>query len=1701
MKTSTTGRIDPRGRQPRRNEPCPCGSGRKYKHCCGAVAVASDTASQAWHVGGEFAAVLPAGGAPSDAVVALHGQGLRNAADPAVPNNIGLAHLRANRLSEAIRFFQQAIALRPGYAIAHYNLGCALELQQRVTEAIAAFRRAIAVGPGLAEAHEKLGDLLLWQGQWAAALDCFRRVAALAPERSIGRLNKAKVHNEEDRHAEAEATLRKAIALNPAGSELHRLLGSVLAKLGRFDEAIACFQRSIDADPSQIHAYSLLVNARKITDADRPLLERIGKVLQRTDLTERQHGILHFALGKAFDDLHCYTDAIRHFDAGNQAMRSGVVFDRAHFAASVDRMIASFTAASFADTAAEGSDDETPVLIVGMPRSGTTLVEQIVSNHPRVAAGGELLFWPDSAAALAQAKGGLTTSVIGKLAEHYRAVLRRISPDAARVTDKLPHNFMWLGLVHLVMPRARIIHCRRHPVDTCLSIYFTGFDRLMEYAWDRGDIAFYYRQYARLMQHWRSALPADRLLDVDYEELTGDAGKVTRRLIEFLGLDWNDACLRPEANRRAVTTASVWQARQPVYGSSVARWRNYEPWLGELRQLLPGAATTADAVPPQAAAAAGHKLRAHRLREAGRLAEAASVLREAIALTPDDAAIFNELAFIYLLQGRVSDALEGFERAVALKPDLAVAHYHRGVALERLRRYAEAIAAHRQAVRHDPHLTAAHARVGNLLHNQGDRQAAIESFRRAAEAAPDTALGLVCQAKVLLIEQRAPAAEACLRRALALDGGNAEVQQMLGGVLREAGRFDEAIGFLNRAIELDAERVSAYLELVNSQRITDAQRPLVARMQAVLEQPGRNDFERSVLHFALGKAFDDLSDYGSAIRHFDVGNALEHSGRPFDRSAFAARIDRMVATFTRDALAARHRTASDSAVPIVIVGMPRSGTTLVEQIVTNHPDAGVGGELTFWDEQAVAHGLLAAGSPTEAQTGALAESYLAQWRDLAPDAARVTDKNPFNFLWAGLIHLVFPNATIIHCRRDPIDICLSVYFTRFATRQDFAYDRDDLVFYYRQYRRLMAHWRSVLPRERFVEIDYEELVADRARATQRLIAACGLSWNDACLKPERNPRPVRTASLWQARQPVYASSVARWRHYQPWLGALGELAPDHAATTPATVTPAPSVEELVQRASRLAEDDDLEQAITVLEQAIALRPDDPVLLTDLALAYISCGQPQQAVERLQRAIELKPDFAIAQHNLGIALELQGRDAEAVVAYRGAIFHDPKLIEAHERLGNLLLAHGDVDAAVGCFSRAAAAAPDTARGWQNQARVLLRQDHAAAAEDCLRRALELDPASSEAYRILGRVLQELGRFDEAIAAFDRAVELNPEQVSALVGTVLSKRLTAADRPLIDRMLAELNGATRSGHERTSLHFGLGKAFDDLGAYADAIAHFDAANAIKSRNNPFDRGRCADQVQRLIDRNTGEFFRSRMQLGTPSETPVLILGMPRSGTTLVEQIVSSHRMVGGGGELTFWQGCAAALERAGPGGLTPAFARGAAREYLTVLRQCAPDALRVTDKNPFNFLHVGLIHLIFPKAFIVHCRRNPVDACLSNYFTDLARLDYPSTKGDLVFYYRQYVRLMAHWRAVLPPERFLEVDYEALIGDREQVTRGLIGFCGLDWDEACLRPERNRREVRTASLWQARQPVYATSVARWRHYEPWLGELRELLVTES
>jgi Flp pilus assembly protein TadD len=302
--------------------------------------------------------------------------------------------LRRNRLVEAAASFEPAIVLKEGVVANHYNLAVALDRQGLKSRAITAYRRALELAPELAEGHRRLGELLIAEGDAEQAAQSFRRGAACAPDTTAGRVNLAKASMLDGELREAEALLRQGIALDPNSDLLHKELGDLLSTQGNFDEAIAAYDRANDLNSSEAPAHLNAVFFRKGTEADRPRLARMLSSLRDTSLYYEHRIHLHFACGKLLDDLGEYQEAILHFEAGNRLRGRETRFNRSEFSRDCDRLTQRFTPAFFAANWELGLDDETPLFIVGMPRSGTTLVEQILSSHPAIAAGGELTFWP-----------------------------------------------------------------------------------------------------------------------------------------------------------------------------------------------------------------------------------------------------------------------------------------------------------------------------------------------------------------------------------------------------------------------------------------------------------------------------------------------------------------------------------------------------------------------------------------------------------------------------------------------------------------------------------------------------------------------------------------------------------------------------------------------------------------------------------------------------------------------------------------------------------------------------------------------------------------------------------------------------------------------------------------------------------------------------------------------------------------------------------------------------------------------------------------------------------------------------------------------------------------------------------------------------------------------------------------------------------
>jgi tetratricopeptide (TPR) repeat protein len=510
-----------------------------------------------------------------------------NPASSIAHNNLGLCLAGLGRRAEAAASYRQALELNPGYVEALNNLGNVLpELGER-REALALFARAIELDPARAESHCNLGNVLFEFRRIEEAAASYRRALALEPRNVAALAGLGAAQRMQGRAAEAEASCRAALAVDSKAVSALSLLGEIRADRGQFTEAEELFRRTLDVDPGFPFAYYSIATNRKMTSADAAWLAGTEALLGRP-LPLRHEISLHYARGKYFDDLTRYEEAFASYRLANELVRRyGVEYDRAGVAERVDRVIESFDAASIRRLQSHGPGSERPVFIVGMPRSGTSLTEQILASHPAVFGAGELPFW-QSAFTTYEAAGlesHAAAGLISGMAQEYLDRLGALSSDAQRVVDKMPLNFMSVGLILAAFPRARIIHLKRHPIDTCLSIYFHYFSHLHPYANDLDNLAHYYGEYRRVTDHWRAVLPAANFLEISYEALIGDQEGWTRRMLEFVGLPWDPKCLDFHETDRVVITLSKWQVRQKMHTGSAGRFRNYERFLGPLEAL------------------------------------------------------------------------------------------------------------------------------------------------------------------------------------------------------------------------------------------------------------------------------------------------------------------------------------------------------------------------------------------------------------------------------------------------------------------------------------------------------------------------------------------------------------------------------------------------------------------------------------------------------------------------------------------------------------------------------------------------------------------------------------------------------------------------------------------------------------------------------------------------------------------------------------------------------------------------------------------------------------------------------------------------------------------------------------------------------------------------------------------------------------
>jgi len=547
---------------------------------------------------------------------------------PAALNNLGSILRDKKDRDGAILFYRKVLEISPSYVESSNNLGAVLTEAEQPEEAVKVLLNTLKLKPNYAEAHCNIATAFMALEQFNKATAGFKRALELKPDYPEAFLGLAKLNQEQKKMAEAEVMANKALALAPEKAEVHSLLGGIYAESGYPDKAEQAYAKALDRDPHLLsihlgkghllmeqgkleeaeatfrHALSLdatnlgarlsLAQVKKVQEGDENMAALVREAEKLDTMMETKAIPLHFALGKCYDDTRQYDRAFPHFLEGCRLKRKRTLYDPADNDKVCQNIREFFTPETIERLRTGACPSDLPIFVLGMPRSGTTLTEQIIASHPLVHGAGEL---PDLMIIASRPNDtategyplslqGITPEDLQAMGEKYVTGLRLRNPAARHITDKMPANFNCLGLIHLMLPNARIIHVKRNPVDTCLSGFTRLFNKTQPQSYDLAEMGRYYRNYAQLMDHWRKVLPPGAFYEIQYEELVNDNENQTRALLDYCGLEWDEACLNSHKTERNVRTASITQVRQPIYKSSVDRWRKYEGHLGPLLAAL-----------------------------------------------------------------------------------------------------------------------------------------------------------------------------------------------------------------------------------------------------------------------------------------------------------------------------------------------------------------------------------------------------------------------------------------------------------------------------------------------------------------------------------------------------------------------------------------------------------------------------------------------------------------------------------------------------------------------------------------------------------------------------------------------------------------------------------------------------------------------------------------------------------------------------------------------------------------------------------------------------------------------------------------------------------------------------------------------------------------------------------------------------------
>lgn len=1179
------------------------------------------------------------------------------------------------------------------------------------------------------------------------------------------------------------------------------------------------------------------------------------------------------------------------------------------------------------------------------------------------------------------------------------------------------------------------------------------------------------------------------------------------------------------------------------------------------------------------------------LQDTGDYPGSESCLRRAVELIPDFAEALTNLARVLQITGQPQAAADAARRAIDADPDLAPAYLQCGRALLDLNDHAAAAAVLRAAIDRDSANPEAQACLGMALLGLRQPDDAEDAYRAALRLDPANMAAHAGLAFALRGQNRLPEAIEAARQALRGTPDRTDLWLLQGQMLANLGRFTEAAACARAALTIDpgSARALRDLAVIGALGAADSDG---ASLQATLRDPSASLDDRITAAFATGNILDRAGAYDEAFAAYAEANRLMHdthlaSARAYDAGKTARLAAWLRTTFTPDLFACRGGSGVMSDDLVFIVGMPRSGTSLVEQIAASHPAVFGCGEQksigTLVDRLNGPGGQRSPETWPRQDCRIAAQHCLDDYRTVAGQASRIIDKMPDNLFLLGHIALLFPNARVILCGRDPRDICLSAYCQHFGDDMVWSYSLTDSAEQAHAAASVAAHWRQVLPL-RMLTVDYETLVSDLDGESRRIIDFLDLPWDPACLTFHKTDRAVTTASFWQVKQPLYATSVARWtryrRHLTDLIFSLLGIIPDPDTEDwdrlLSNIRNALTIAVTHHRAGRLGAAEQIYRAVldhdprdamalhlmgifflnqgqfqpaaAWLLRAREVKPADPKLLADLARTHNALHDNAKAASFARTAIALDATFADAWCQLGHALietgdapgavaamqkshTLAPREREPMVGLAALLLRLKRLPEAEAvwrsgiaifpidadllaGLSRTLTEQGRHADSVQANLQAISLAPRSAGLHVQLGSVFLRGQEVQNAIAPLRQAVALDPQAIDGWLLLAYALAMLGDHQEAAHCYRAVLAIDPDNGEALTGLVDIGRNEPSDQVIAAGQRIMDNPASSRANQAAA-GFALAQALEKQGDYNAAFNALQTANRlVRAERGDIAADQSVVNLRQLVDAMIQHFpnraTQDRSRFATDSTAPTFIVGLPRSGTTLVEQIISGHPDVAGLGEkgdfLKLLDAGMPAMLLTPPERWNADQVKAASADFIASLLRDGGGAMRIVNKSPSNVYWLGQITALFPNARIILCRRDLRDVCWSCYAQHFFEpmMSWTDTLEDCAAHAREIQRLIDHWRLALPGQ-FLEIHYEDVVEDIEREARRLLEYLGLAWDPACLAFNESKRVVMTASHWQVRQPLYATSVARWRHYrahlQPLFDELRGLVPDDA